>query len=1207
MKAMKSESDKPWPSSSSDIQTSVAGADVVRRIETSAASGSEQDEVRRLLATEWNAALPISHLPPDILAVIFMACLDAMRMGFYIGKFRVKPYSWICISHVCQYWRAVALEYPLLWCWLVKTSTTFTQLLLQRSGQAPLIVDALRSKRNARWSKSALKAVYDFWYRIKEADISLSKMKQRNISAPLLRRLGVLDDGRHDGGRPSDAPPIFLDIPSLRQLHWNSGSGSSSSCWHLLQPLLISQLEELSIRLDSDRPDPSMSFDAWTSVLRNMRNLRVLALKGAISSSLDFQVPNAKSIVLPNLRDLTLATTQYLGRTFKSPEVALLTSMGIPTTTKIHLTILHELSDAETDALITVLSARASSIEASHLVFANQISPELYSWSITSRRAGGCLPRYHDHLETTLQVYYELSRCMITRLCSRIPLSNVTSMQFKSALVFIVPHGHRGLLLELSTAMFRPLTKLKTLVIKQDIAAVVFLRTLDALSSQSLRNLEDCTFDKVLWKRHDSRLTLQDLALALITGFKPSPERKTPLRILRLRDTQQTISAEDIASLRTKNCADIVEWDGEGSIVACVVQMRSKAVYICVLGTENVQTLHVVWEDCSSLRLKLVASDIRLVFYSLPLRIVLESGSVDSNMPHMDLPSSVQWFIQEFKHQLEVYAAHNDVLGFLATQWNAGSAVARFPPEILAAIFMEYAMAERTEYYAVVMCPRAEPKRYLDPNINRPYLWIRITHVCRQWRDVALQSTKLWCWIVPSPPEWVQVLVQRSGQARLCIDTRPPPRNHAASRSRPPLLLSSMHDYMYRVYEARIDVYRAAQRDMDAPALRVLYVDNGQGIDENMPLFRAQGIPSLRSVSWHATAGSLNASRPLLLPQLEALHVALRPCHPLLTKNQVMSVDAWVSVLRSMPRLRTLSLIGAISRPDPTHVSDAHTVALPHLEDLVLSTADYDDPRQACHAPEVALLAALNVPRRANMTLEVRSNPLDTDALLMLLSTRTNDARDELTLKVDGPEPYSWTISKHATAHVGFGSTENHPTDVVKVYSWLPHGAIVRLCSGLASPKIRYMRLMRTGKRSAAWHNESEREVCAAAFRTLANLAVLVVEGPNAARLFLDALEHLTDDHGFGDTNSDPPRCPLPNLRECTLDGTTWRDTQQDTQSHADSLTKRVSAVFSARRARGASLRVLRIKNAVNLAGQDVEYIRAQNAVDVVEWDAENP
>ena len=75
--------------------------------------------------------------------------------------------------------------------------------------------------------------------------------------------------------------------------------------------------------------------------------------------------------------------------------------------------------------------------------------------------------------------------------------------------------------------------------------------------------------------------------------------------------------------------------------------------------------------------------------------------------------------------------------------------ISHLPPEILSKIF-SYCASESTDH-------------------KHPLDWIRVSHVSRHWRAVALASPSLWGSIVFSRPKWVEEMIKRSKMASLAI------------------------------------------------------------------------------------------------------------------------------------------------------------------------------------------------------------------------------------------------------------------------------------------------------------------------------------------------------------------------------------------------------------------------------------------------------
>ncbi|KAI0050280.1 hypothetical protein FA95DRAFT_640882 [Auriscalpium vulgare] len=77
------------------------------------------------------------RLPTELLLQIFSLC-TRKQPGNDDGPF--NPTSTIILTHVCQRWRAVALDYPLLWSTISFRTPYLARLMLDRSQDAPLII-----------------------------------------------------------------------------------------------------------------------------------------------------------------------------------------------------------------------------------------------------------------------------------------------------------------------------------------------------------------------------------------------------------------------------------------------------------------------------------------------------------------------------------------------------------------------------------------------------------------------------------------------------------------------------------------------------------------------------------------------------------------------------------------------------------------------------------------------------------------------------------------------------------------------------------------------------------------------------------------------------------------------------------------------------------------------------------------------------------
>ena len=93
----------------------------------------------------------------------------------------------------------------------------------------------------------------------------------------------------------------------------------------------------------------------------------------------------------------------------------------------------------------------------------------------------------------------------------------------------------------------------------------------------------------------------------------------------------------------------------------------------------------------------------------------------------------------------------------LLTRRNSLMPISVLPPEILARVF----------HFLVLQDPPLSERRNLG--------WARATHVCRHWRQVALDDSSLWAkiWGVPRNRKWISEMLARAKNALLDIEIRP--------------------------------------------------------------------------------------------------------------------------------------------------------------------------------------------------------------------------------------------------------------------------------------------------------------------------------------------------------------------------------------------------------------------------------------------------
>lgn len=85
-----------------------------------------------------------TKLPPELLSEIFLYVRDAQTSHHMaVLRYTLRAIHWIKVTHVCRYWRQVALNCQRLWSNIPIISTTAVQVLLSRAPRVPLSLRCL--------------------------------------------------------------------------------------------------------------------------------------------------------------------------------------------------------------------------------------------------------------------------------------------------------------------------------------------------------------------------------------------------------------------------------------------------------------------------------------------------------------------------------------------------------------------------------------------------------------------------------------------------------------------------------------------------------------------------------------------------------------------------------------------------------------------------------------------------------------------------------------------------------------------------------------------------------------------------------------------------------------------------------------------------------------------------------------------------------
>ncbi|KIJ65672.1 hypothetical protein HYDPIDRAFT_110816 [Hydnomerulius pinastri MD-312] len=304
------------------------------------------------LRTRRNSLSPISRIPPEMLAVVFVHyARDHHADSRAMGSRSLPP--WVNVSYVSRHWRDVALSCPTLWTYLFFMSRAWTEELLSRSKMAPLKIHADLYYSGLRSLDSVEKAM-KLVERIQVVNLKLLKdaatklLPQLTSPAPLLQslQLTVATPGS------LDRHPLILDslfngeAPALRKLELYN-------CHVPWTSPILSGLTNLRLRQLASTCQPTIA--ELRSVLRRMPRLVDLHLENALPSN---SVPStydtdSEILELPHLSRLSLIASV-------SAIVALLSNLHIPLTTDVRLQCTRRASDCSHSDLYSLLAKRFS-------------------------------------------------------------------------------------------------------------------------------------------------------------------------------------------------------------------------------------------------------------------------------------------------------------------------------------------------------------------------------------------------------------------------------------------------------------------------------------------------------------------------------------------------------------------------------------------------------------------------------------------------------------------------------------------------------------------------------------------------------------------------------------------------------------------------------------------------------------------------------
>ena len=242
---------------------------------------------------------PISKLPDEILLSIFLMNLTPCRHFSTCLEWQKRTIRFA--SQVCRHWRAVALNYAILWTSIMdfdKDSFEWTQELLGRSKQMPLNIGC----RTAACRPKHLDLVLGLSPQCRTFSLEVKEFTDGFLNtiqkpAPHLEVFGV---HLNWGGEASimTLPKILFngDAPKLREVRLHQ-------CPFDITTPAFSQLTCLEVSWAHGFVGPTVS--EWLNLLNNIPRLKKLLISKSISRTLPTTEPLPRA-QLPHLSDLGL-------------------------------------------------------------------------------------------------------------------------------------------------------------------------------------------------------------------------------------------------------------------------------------------------------------------------------------------------------------------------------------------------------------------------------------------------------------------------------------------------------------------------------------------------------------------------------------------------------------------------------------------------------------------------------------------------------------------------------------------------------------------------------------------------------------------------------------------------------------------------------------------------------------------------------------
>ncbi|TFY65630.1 hypothetical protein EVG20_g5458 [Dentipellis fragilis] len=233
--------------------------------------------------------------------------------------------------------------------------------------------------------------------------------------------------------------------------------------------------------------------------------------------------------------------------------------------------------------------------------------------------------------------------------------------------------------------------------------------------------------------------------------------------------------------------------------------------------------------------------------------------------------------------------------------------------------------------------------------------WIRVTHVCRSWRDAALADSSLWARIeCDITIDWTLAMLSRSNERPLIVDV----------------------DFDSSDPQVVVEIIGYPSRRQRVSEL-CLRIDRIQAVSQDWFEDLEEPAPLLESLSLHLIENDDDAALPMFLSAARIPVYGASRCTIVVGKyayDKRPSVEQLIPIFQTSPRLQTLILDQF--RPQDDNMRDTpidmflnyHRIRLPHLRTLTLHGDHHAVP---------LLLCQVEIPTSAVVSLELGSYQAD--------------------------------------------------------------------------------------------------------------------------------------------------------------------------------------------------------------------------------------